>query len=64
MAAGSIIKRLAWRHLRGELKASATALATAAAFQKAASKRLFHIGLIDAAYRAGNLTGAWRISRL
>jgi tetratricopeptide (TPR) repeat protein len=40
----------------GDLKAGGAALATALAYQKSSSLRLFHIGLADTAFRSGALT--------
>src|SRR5262249_9642498 len=40
----------------GDWKSGAAALATALAYQKNASKRLFQIGLADALYRSGGWT--------
>src|SRR5206468_10066942 len=61
MASGAIGSRLNFQAARvalhsGELKSGAAALATALTYQKASSKRLFHIGLADTAFRGGGLT--------
>jgi hypothetical protein len=61
MSSGAIGARLNFTTARaalygGDLKAAATALNTALTYQKAASPRLFQIGLADVAYRNGNLT--------
>jgi hypothetical protein len=61
MASGAIGSRLNYQAARlaahkGELRASATALANALTYQKTASQRLLHIAVADAAYRSGNIT--------
>jgi tetratricopeptide (TPR) repeat protein len=61
MSSGAIGGRLNFQTARaasrsGDMKSATTALATALTYQKVASKRLFHIGLADAAFRSGGLT--------
>ncbi len=61
MSGGAIGARLNFTTARaalygGDSKAGATALGTALTHQKAASSRLFQIGLADLAFRNGNLT--------
>ncbi len=61
MANGAIGSRLNHQTARaafhtGDLKSGAAAMTTALTYQKAACKRMFHIGLADAAFRGGGLT--------
>jgi tetratricopeptide (TPR) repeat protein len=60
MTAGAIGSRLNYQTARGalhagDLKSGAAVLATALTYQKAACKRMFHIGLADTAFRGGGL---------
>jgi len=60
-ASGAIGSRVSFQTARasfhaGDLRAGGNALAAALTYQKSASKRLFHIGLADTAYRTGGVT--------
>jgi hypothetical protein len=61
LASGTIGSRVSYQTARasfhaGDLRAGGNALAAALTYQKSASKRLFHIGLADTAYRTGGVT--------